>query len=1002
MPIHEVGEWFSTTAQSIADQDYPDLSVTVVHDRGIESLIAGHVEILDAELVAVDPSVGFGERINAAVALAEEPLILICHDDVALDVGTVSVLVRELRRRGAAPVIVAPKLVDWNDSTRLVPAGFEADRFGETTAIVRPGDLDQGQQDRFADVFGTSTACLLTSREFFISIGGFDPVIDWHGEAHDLALRSRLAGATVVLSSSVGARHRAAFSEREGPSEVLRLRRHQMRSILATTSGIELALVLGSYVLLHIVEFVIAVVRLDLGEVRSIPSAWLWNLQNFGSLVSRRKFAHDSRVVQSDELRAMRRRGSIRLTDSVDRRLSQRERASEQGETTLSITRVASAVVLGVIVAFGARHLVFGSIPVIGEFRLLPDDLGTLTADWWNGWRNGGVGSEGFAPMAYPLLDVAGVATLGSAGFLRALLILVPLPIGVIGAWSLFSSTSSERAPVAAALLYAASPLPYNAINGGSLQALLLYASLPWILGHLISVSNSELFERRGRRSVSVVGLIALLSIVGAVSPWVGVAFAVVLVGIVLGAFLSGDMRGVVPLLGVGAAALVGAVILNLPYLIGIRTWSLFGTPGSTTGNDVSLAELLTFTTGVSGSTALGWAIFAPALFPLLIGRGQRFSWAMRSWGIMLVAWGLAWASIRGWLPLATPALEVMLAPAALGVAVLGGVGALVVDRQVSEERPATIALAAIATIGMCIATLPLVQSAVHGRWELARTDLTTTFQAIEDPVEEGTYRVLWIGDSHVLGAASLPTANELAWTSSINGAPDIRALWEMSDGPATDVLTDSITAGIDGRTSRLGRELSRFGVRYIVVVDQQAPRPEPSRAEPVSAGRAAGFASQLDLVRSGFVVNPAIVVYENTAWAPVHTAVAPAALETVRLDDPAPAVVQQSGPASWTGQIRVSRSIYAAWEPADRWVLRVDDEVMPRIDLGIVGMGFDTSSAGDATAATFIFETSDTHRLVLGAQIAAWLILTFLRRWIVGRERREVRLTSARLERAS
>jgi hypothetical protein len=181
--------------------------------------------------------------------------------------------------------------------------------------------------------------------------------------------------------------------------------------------------------------------------------------------------------------------------------------------------------------------------------------------------------------------------------------------------------------------------------------------------------------------------------------------------------------------------------------------------------------------------------------------------------------------------------------------------------------------------------------------------------------------------------------------------------------------------------------------------MDQQAPIPEPSRSEVVSDIRAAGLNAQLDLVRTG-VVNPAVVVYQNTAWAPVHSAVAPASLETMRIDDPAPAVVVREGPVEWSGQTRAERSLFASWEPSSRWTLSIDGRVMPRVDVGPVGMGFDTAPAGGATTATFRYNTSDLHRIVLGVQAVAWIVLIAIRRWLIGQARRSARRNDARSDR--
>lgn len=999
VPTHDPGPWFDDVVSALAAQDYPSLRVSVVHDQGEGALLERHRSTLPGlELVELPDDVGFGTKVNTVAASCDDQLILVHHDDLAMEEGAVSALVREWLRRREPRNLIAAKLLDWSDPRTLMPAGFEADRFAKTLSTVKPGDLDQGQQDRIVDIFGVSTACVLVERSFFLSIGGFDPAIDWHGEAHDLAIRARSVGGQVVIAATARARHRAAFDARSGPDREFRERRHQMRSALAAAPGRSIPSLLVGFALLHLLELIVAVARLDLRDAVSIPAAWLWNLRRIGSLRTRRSQLVSNESFSNDALQLVRRRGSIRLSESFDRRISQREIATETGQATVSVTRAAGGVVLAAILAFGARHLLTRPIPAIGEFRAIPDDLGTLTSDWWSGWRTAGMGSEGFASMALPLLDLAGLATLGSASVLRLLLVVVPLPLGVLGVWRLFSRSGSERAPVAAAFLYAASPLPYNAISGGSVNALLLYAALPWILAPIVSMMNGRVLGFPRARNASVIALLTILVFVVAFSPFAAAVVVVMVLGFVAGSFLAGDMRGVATLVVGAAVALAGAALLNLPFLSGLRSWEMVGGAQGTGATETPLTTLLTLSTGPVGSSVLGWAVFAPALFPLVSGAGERFSWAMRIWGAMLCAWAIAWAGVRGWLPMGLPVLEVVLAPVALGFAVLGGLAAMVLDVDLVGARARRLFPAVVASVGLGLALFPLLAGSFTGRWEMARVDLATTYGAVEAPPEDGTYRVLWIGESHILGAATHPTVNDLAWTVSLDGVPDVRALFGGPDEGATAELGEAVGAGLDGRTSRLGRELSRFGVRYIVVMDQQAPIPEVSRRAVVTDVRAAGLNAQLDLVRTG-VVNPAVVVYRNTAWAPVHAAVAPADLDSLRITDPAPAVVTRDDHAEWSGQTRAERSLYASWEPSPRWRLQIAGQVMPRVDLGPVGMGFDTSPAVGETSAVFSYETADSHRLILGVQAAAWVVLLAARRWIVGQANRNARRLVARSE---
>ena len=292
--------------------------------------------------------------------------------------------------------------------------------------------------------------------------------------------------------------------------------------------------------------------------------------------------------------------------------------------------------------------------------------------------------------------------------------------------------------------------------------------------------------------------------------------------------------------------------------------------------------------------------------------------------------------------------------------------------------------------IGAAVATVPLLDVASTGRWELARVDLSTTLSSIEPEADDGTYRVLWIGDAHVLGAASVPTSNDLAWATSLDGTPDVRALWGGLDTGATALLGDVVDAGIDGRNTRLGRQLAEFGVRFIVVVDQQAPVPEVSRRNVVTDVEAAALNGQLDLVRDG-VVNPAVTIYRNTAWAPVHSAVAPANLDPLRIEDAEPAVIERIGHDVFRGQTRDGRDIFASWDPSLPWVFSVDGQVAPRIDAGNTGIGFETA-ATPSTEAEFVFMTPALHRIIIGVQAIFWVLLFVGRRFLFSSERRQSR----------
>ena len=148
MVVHEPGPWFAEVLDSLAGQDYTNLRFLflVTGETGeLPSMISERVP--SAFVRAVNGNPGFGATANEVLHLVEGENGFFCflHDDVALEPGTIRILVEELYRSNAG--IVGPKLVDWDHPRRLQHVGLGVDRFGEVDSIVEPGELDQEQHD---------------------------------------------------------------------------------------------------------------------------------------------------------------------------------------------------------------------------------------------------------------------------------------------------------------------------------------------------------------------------------------------------------------------------------------------------------------------------------------------------------------------------------------------------------------------------------------------------------------------------------------------------------------------------------------------------------------------------------------------------------------------------------------------------------------------------------------------------------------------------------------
>ncbi len=200
------GDWFEEALGAFAAQDYPELSVLVL-DCGVADTSDRVAAVLPSAYVRRLPdNLGFGASANAVLEMVEGAShFLFCHDDVAPDPDTVSILVEESFRSNAG--VVGPKIVSWDDPRRLLHVGMAVDKGGAVVDRVAPGELDQGQHDSVRDVFLAPGGCMLVRADLFDEIGGFDPQIFAMGEDLDLCWRAQVAGARVMVAPEARARH---------------------------------------------------------------------------------------------------------------------------------------------------------------------------------------------------------------------------------------------------------------------------------------------------------------------------------------------------------------------------------------------------------------------------------------------------------------------------------------------------------------------------------------------------------------------------------------------------------------------------------------------------------------------------------------------------------------------------------------------------------------------------------------------------------------------------
>lgn len=1005
---HDPGPWFAESLRSLAGQTYQGLSVLVVDAASHTDPTAGIAEVLPRAYVrrlAGNP--GYSAAANELLGAVEgAAFYLLCHDDVALEPGAVRAMVEEAFRSNAG--VVGPKLVGWDDPSELRQVGATIDKTGVQAPLAEPGELDQQQHDAVRDVFLVPGGCTLVRADLFRELGGFDEAISFLGDDLDLCWRAHLAGARVVVAPTARVRHLEALGRRPPDDDRRHLQdRHRLRTVLTCYGRWHLLRILPQAVFVTLIEVVHAVAAGDLRRAASAIGAWTWNLRRLGQLRARRRIVDRARQVKDTEVRDLQVRGSARVTGYVrgqlgkgDERLAAMTRTGRELAGSLkarsSSAAVAAAAVVGLLVALGSRNLVLQPIPAIGGFAAFPDDPGTLWHSWLSGWRSVGLGSDAPAPTALGALGLAGYGFLGGMGLLRAVLIVGLLPLGGLGAWRLARPIGSLRAGVAAFLVYAAIPVPYNALARGTWAGLALYAAAPWVVLALARASGMAPFGRDDLvgdspeaaatppsrtlgRQVLALGL--LLGVVGMLVPFVVVVTGVVAVALAAGSLCGGRLGGSHRILATAFGASLVAAALHLPWtsvLVGPDAdWSTFVGIGATEGGDMSAGDLLRFESGPFGAPPLGWAFLLAAALPVIIGRGWRFEWAVRAWFLALAGWGVLWAGEEGWLLVPLPPAEVLLAPAAVGLALAAALGVAAFEVDLPGYKFGwRQAVSSVAAVAVVVGALPLVVGVIDGRWKVPSGDLGPALAAVLASDGAAPSRVLWLGSPEVIPVAGHHLDERVAYAAT-EGRPDVEGLWADPATEASGLLVDALDLAGARSTNRLGQLLAPMGIRYVVVPERSAPATNESPRRPPPESLTALLASQLDLEQVD--TDDALTVYRNTAWVPL---VASLPSDGPQRDDftdalgddlaaADPAVARRRSPIAFDGRIDRPGPVLWSSSSSAGWELEVDGRIAPRRELYGWANGFSVDRAG---AATLRYDTPTSRPLLCGAQILVWL----------------------------
>jgi hypothetical protein len=531
-----------------------------------------------------------------------------------------------------------------------------------------------------------------------------------------------------------------------------------------------------------------------------------------------------------------------------------------------------------VVVLFGVRNLFAGHLPLVGQLLPFPAPS-VLLREFVGGWQDGGWQATGPAPSAFGLVGLAGTVLLGSTAQVEKLLLLGPILIGAIGMHRLLRPLGSSRARLAGTIAYLGLPLVWNGIAAGDLQALVSFAGMPFVLSRVCRATRLAPFgspeDPGGWRALvaDVVPFGLLLALMAALAPPSVVAVVALSLAIVVGSFVAGRAEAVLRALAVTAGALVVAFVCCLPWSLtffqpGAR-WSVVagavGSPGTAGG----VLRMLRFAEGPIGAGWLGWGIPLGAGFVLFVARDVRLDWATRWWVAALATVAVAYAGAVGWLGAGGGATLVLLAPAACCLAAAVGLGVAAFEVDLARSRFGWRQnLSAAAGLCLVVGLFPALVSSVDGRSSLPSVgfDQILAWTAPSHGVKG--YEVLWLGEPASVPAPSWQVQRGLAFAVSTDGLPDGTRLWPSADPGVGNQVETEVTRAEAGLTVRLGAELARAGIRYVVMPDGIAPdlpgvQVPPSGPPP--AGLVQALQAQSDLRQ--LPTEGGVIAFANVAW---------------------------------------------------------------------------------------------------------------------------------------
>lgn len=851
---HNPGDWLEECLESIEAQEYPDLTTLVVDVCSADDPSERVATSMPSAFVRrIEEDMNFAQAVNVAVNSIEgATYVLICHDDVILGPGAIAAMVEEAFRSNAS--IVGPKVTDAAKEGRLLEVGGMIDHFGVPFSGIEPDEVDQGQHDGVRDVFFVSSATMLVRADLFRALGGFDVECFPGAEDIDLAWRAHLVGARVLVQpDAVIKHHKTSDRQRKSRTSATAIvARHRMRAVLKNSSAVSLAWILPVSFILHSIEGLVWLLRLDPKRAWLLFSGWIWNIRHLSDTRKERSKIQKTREVSDRDISTHQIGGSARIrrffTSLIhSRQLQKFTDASKTFATTRysNRTRETPIYLSAMLVYFIAvRSLIFNGIAVVGDFTKWPSFSQQVSAILHGGLP---VSSE---PMLASTLGrvVALFATtlfLGKEGIAQTAFTLSLIPIGGFGVRMLLRERAmGPRSVAIASITYGTFALMMFAFSIGNFGSIVILAGLPYFV--------RALSNRKSRQAGISAGLMIAFSpsaiIVCAVISGIYIAIGERSASDGKPTSLMQDYNGRTK---AALMAIVIAAVLN----VGLLVDSIRNIDRNTFGLNVSIDNMTDYffsNINVTIATYVGIAICACAL---IVGRHERTS-ELR---VLVVSTSILAAFAMMSIQFAQPIFDVSTLYVVLQLCVAIGVG-VGIHSFADEMKLRSFGVFHFATIfsiaGVLLSLLLSLPVLVDGSFGLPQRSWSNQIEAIENE------RVLYVGDARAVPGRQVLAPYNRSFNISLGTSP---SLSQSFAGPASSLDQDVrnvYSAVMNGETVHSGELFARMGIGTIVIPNSIAPDVDKFEIDQQLVN---AFSNQVDLVR--LRDRDGLIVFDNSSF---------------------------------------------------------------------------------------------------------------------------------------